>query len=139
MLKRRYQKYVDTSHLICTANQMTSFYMKCNSGLKCFNSQDLHCVKNVCIRSFSGLYFLAFGLNTERYSVFSRIWTEYGEKLCISPYSVRMRENTDQKNLRIWTLFTQCPLALAEFIWIQSLRRYLLLCHALKQPFTGVQ
>ena len=26
--------------------------------------------------------------------------------LSISPYSVRMRENTDQKRLRIWTLFT---------------------------------
>ena len=25
----------------------------------------------------------------------------------ISPYSVRMRENTDQEKLRIWTLFTQ--------------------------------
>ena len=25
----------------------------------------------------------------------------------ISPYSVRMRENTDQKKMRIWTLFTQ--------------------------------
>ena len=25
----------------------------------------------------------------------------------ISPYSVRTRENTDQKKLRIWTLFTQ--------------------------------
>ena len=25
----------------------------------------------------------------------------------ISPYSVRMWENTDQKKLRIWTLFTQ--------------------------------
>ena len=23
------------------------------------------------------------------------------------PYSVRMRKNTEQKNLRIWTLFTQ--------------------------------
>ena len=34
--------------------------------------------------SFSGLYFSAFGLNTEM--------------LCISPYSVRMRENNDQKN-----------------------------------------
>ena len=31
-------------------------------------------------------------------SVFSRIWTEYGEILRISPYSVRMRENTDQNN-----------------------------------------
>ena len=24
------------------------------------------------------------------------------------PYSVRMRQNTDQKKLHIWTLFTQC-------------------------------
>ena len=46
-----------------------------------------YCVKSVRIRSFSGPYFPAFGLNTERYSV-----------LCISPYSVRMRENTEQKN-----------------------------------------
>ena len=27
--------------------------------------------------------------------------------LCISPYSVRIWENTDQKKLRIWTLVTQ--------------------------------
>ena len=32
------------------------------------------------------------------WSAFSRIWTEYGEILCISPYSVRMRENADQNN-----------------------------------------
>ena len=32
------------------------------------------------------------------WSVFSRIQTEYGETLLISPYSVRLRENTDQKN-----------------------------------------
>ena len=51
-----------------------------------------HCVKSVQIRNFSGPYFPAFGLNTERFS----------------PYSVRMRVNTDQKKLRIWTLFTQC-------------------------------
>ena len=44
------------------------------------------------------------------WSVFSRIWIEYGEIECISPYSVRMRENTDQKKLGIWTLFTQCHL-----------------------------
>ena len=25
-----------------------------------------------------------------------------------SPYSVRIQENTDQKKIRIWTLFTQC-------------------------------
>ena len=32
------------------------------------------------------------------WSVFSHICTEYGEILRVSPYSVRMRENTDQKN-----------------------------------------
>ena len=52
-----------------------------------------HCVKSVQIRSFSGPYFPAFGLNTERYA--------------ISLYSVRMWKNTNQKKLRIWTLFTQ--------------------------------
>ena len=41
------------------------------------------------------------------WSVFSHIRTEYGEIRRISPYSVRMRENTDQKQLLIWTLFTQ--------------------------------
>ena len=47
--------------------------------------------------------------NTEFFwSLFSHIRTEYGELLSISPYSVRMRENTDQKNFCIWTLFTQC-------------------------------
>ena len=32
------------------------------------------------------------------WSAFSRIWTEYGEIRSISPYSVRMRENTDQNH-----------------------------------------
>ena len=53
-----------------------------------------HCVKSVQIRSFF-------------WSVFSRIRTEYGEKRSISPYSVRIRENSDQEKHRIWTLFTQ--------------------------------
>ena len=40
-----------------------------------------YCVKSVRIRSYAGLYFPAFGLNTERYE-----------------YSVRMRKNADQNN-----------------------------------------
>ena len=32
------------------------------------------------------------------WSVFSHIRTEYGEIVCISLYSVRVRENADQKN-----------------------------------------
>ena len=54
-------------------------------------------MKCVQIRSFS-------------WSVFPRIWTEYGEIESISPYSVRMRENTDQKKFRLWTHVTQCNL-----------------------------
>ena len=41
------------------------------------------------------------------WSVFSRIWTEYEDLLHKSPYSVQMRENTDQKKLRTWAIFTQ--------------------------------
>ena len=41
------------------------------------------------------------------WSVFSRIRTEYGDLFCKSSYSVRKRENTDQKKLRIWSLFRQ--------------------------------
>ena len=51
-----------------------------------------HCVKSVQIRSFF-------------WSVFSCIRTEYGEILLISPYSVRMRKNTDQKKLSIFDTF----------------------------------
>ena len=40
------------------------------------------------------------------WSVLSRIWTEYGDLLSKYPYSVQIRENKDQKKLRIWTLFT---------------------------------
>ena len=47
----------------------------------------MHCGKSARIRRFSSPYFPAFGLNTERYSIFRD-----------TPYSVRMRENTDQKN-----------------------------------------
>ena len=43
-----------------------------------------HCVKSVPKRS----YF---------WFVFSCIWTEYGDLLCKSPYSVQIEENTDQK------------------------------------------
>ena len=57
--------------------------------------QSCHFVKSVQVRSFF-------------WPVFSRIRTEYGEILRIYPYSVRMRENTDHKKLRIWTLFRQC-------------------------------
>ena len=33
-----------------------------------------------------------------------------------SPYSVKIQENTDQKKLRIWTLFTQCLFLVFVFL-----------------------
>ena len=57
-------------------------------------NKSTHCMKSVQIRSFV-------------WSVFSYIQTEYGELLRKSPYSVQIQENTDQKKLRIWRLFTQ--------------------------------
>ena len=53
--------------------------------------ETIHCVKIVKIWCFF-------------WPVFPRIGTEYGEIRSISSYSVQMRENTDQKKLRIWTL-----------------------------------
>ena len=40
---------------------------------------NLHCVKSVHIRSYSGPYFPAFGLNAKRYSVCIRIQIECGK------------------------------------------------------------
>ena len=39
-------------------------------------SSSAHCVKTVCIRSYSGPYFPAFELNTQRYGVSLRIQSE---------------------------------------------------------------
>ena len=59
-----------------------------------------HCMKSAQIRSFF-------------WSVFSHIRTEYGGLRSKSQYSVLIRENTDQKKLRILTLFTQWQCVLA--------------------------
>ena len=45
------------------------------------------------------------------WSVFSYIWTEFGDIRSISPYSVRVLENTDQKNSK-YRLFLR-----SENIW----------------------
>ena len=41
------------------------------------------------------------------WSLFSGIWTEYGEILRTSPYSFRMRENIDQSNSKSFAKFTR--------------------------------
>ena len=78
----------ETSNLICTANQMTDFNMKCNTGLKW-----VKCVK--VLIWWGPLTMRERCPDTEfLWSIFSCIFS------CI-------QENTDQKKLRVWTLFTQ--------------------------------
>ena len=60
------------------------FYIFC-IGIRLMTICLYHCVKSLQIRSFFC-------------SVYACIRTEYGEILLISLYSVRIRENTDQKN-----------------------------------------
>ena len=48
-----------------------------------------HCIKSVCIQSYSGPYFPAFGLNMERYSVSLGIQSECGK------IRTRITPNTD--------------------------------------------
>ena len=45
------------------------------------NHQNTHCVKSVHIRSYSGPYFPAFGLNMERYGVSLRILSEWRKNM----------------------------------------------------------
>ena len=62
-----------------------------------------HCVKSFYIWGYSGPYFPAFALNTERYFVSLRIQSEYGKTLA------RITPNTDTfhavKSLRISNKF----------------------------------
>ena len=51
--------------------------------------RNLHCVKSVCIRSYSGPHFPAIGMNTERYFVSLRIQSECGKM------RTRITPNTD--------------------------------------------
>ena len=60
-------------------------------------SHRYHCLKSVCIRSFSGPYFPAFCLNTE-FTHLNIFLHSAWEILRISPFSFRMREITYQKN-----------------------------------------
>ena len=55
------------------------------------------------------------------WSIFSGIWAEYKDILCICPYSVRIRVNTDQNNSKYLHFFTQCNMwdILNYWIWRQ--------------------
>ena len=54
-----------------------------------FHSSIIHCVEIVQIRSYSGPYFPAFGMNTEIYFLSLRIESECGKRW------TRITQNTD--------------------------------------------
>ena len=64
--KRRVSFKVEVSSIV--RGLQPQFYVK---------TGQFHCVKSGHIRSFFGRYFPAFGLNTERYSVFLRIQSKW--------------------------------------------------------------
>ena len=59
---------------------------------KCDETNNEHCVKGVCIWSYSGWYLPSFGLNTDRYEVSFRILSECGKMW------TRIIPNTDTFN-----------------------------------------
>ena len=74
-------------------------------------------MKSVCIRSFSGPYFPAFGLNTERYEYLSIFRPNAGKY--------------KPEKLQIRALFTQCMPLIYNVAWKNNLTMKLL--HRLKR------
>ena len=94
-----------------------------------------HCVKNVRIRSYSGPYFPAFGLNTERYGVSLRIQSECGKiRTRITPNTDALRKDKIAKGL-IKLASDALSVVAALSLWVnieinksfQSKKRFLLL------------
>ena len=78
LLSELLEKMLFFFHLSCVLTRTTNIYE--SDGIANRTIVTLfHYVKSVRIRSNSGLYFPAFGLNTERYPVSLRIQTERGK------------------------------------------------------------
>ena len=88
-----------------------------------FNETIGHCVKSVHIRSFSGLYFSAFGLNTEYLSVFSPNAGKYGPENSQYGNFSRSAENPyfncNSENIWRREIVIYLPLTLFLFSWQQ--------------------
>ena len=74
------------------------------------------CFTSLCIKTLILLMILPLRKkcpNTKFFLVRIFLYSDWIRRLrSKSPYPVRIQENTDQKKLRIWTLFTQCSLFL---------------------------
>ena len=94
----------------------------CKSG---FFSGLLSFLSHLCLQEWLGkiTYSLCECVQIRSFfwSVFSRIGTEYGERRRISPYLVRMRENTD--TFHAVTFFTKsAQLAIFMHKWLKTLK-----------------
>ena len=69
--------YGDTSPSLC----LLSFVLLHIRNMPAMSPKTFHCVKSLRIPSFSGLYFPAFRLKSERYSVALHIQSECGKNL----------------------------------------------------------
>ena len=87
-----------------------SVIKKCRSF--CIGKRDI-----VALKSRAGLIKWA-SYSDFFWSVFPRIRTEYGNILCISSYSVRMQENTDQRTLNTDTFHAVLITSLSMRFWI---------------------
>ena len=100
----------------CSSPERNVFLFLFQNDVACFNisksrlreSNNKFCVKLMLLT----FYFLMIKTwNADSWFPSPPI-TYYGRGVfrtqSFSPYSVRMQENTDQKKLRTWTLFTQC-------------------------------
>ena len=77
-----------------------------------YRSANRHCVKSVRIRSYTGLHFPAFELNTERYSVSLRSQSKCGKtKTRIIPYMDTFFA------VRMWDLVWQSKTHLEDSQW----------------------
>ena len=91
---------VQRSRTISGLLVIVSLYLK--------NSDDFHCVKSGRIGSFSGPYFPAFGLNTERYGVSLRIQSKFGK--------IRTRKKSEYGHLLLSVSTGSEPMSIYLFI-----------------------
>ena len=96
-------------------NALSLMYFYEISSTKNDNGNTTHYVKRICIRSFFGPHFPAFGLNGERYGVSLRIQSDGGK---YGPEKLRIRKLFTQWTLqerRVW-MKSKCRIILNSFI-----------------------
>ena len=113
---------VNVSHVVpswiglCPLKMVTSYDSRSKCKITTQNQKDLIILIDAPISILfldfdfflTDLTFLLTAWNVSKYGVFLVHIFPHLDWI-FGLYSVRMRENTDQKKLRIWTHFTQCP------------------------------